>query len=51
MGHKNITMTERYSHLTPDHKKMAIQSMAKVFSNIGKTSKKKAAGKRTKPLS
>ena len=32
LGHKNLTMTERYSHLIPDTKRQAV----KVLGNIGK---------------
>jgi integrase len=35
MGHKSIAMTERYSHLIPDHKKSAVNRMAKIFSETG----------------
>jgi integrase len=28
MGHKSIAMTERYSHLSPDHKKDAVNGLA-----------------------
>jgi integrase len=28
MGHKSIAMSERYSHLSPDHKKDAINAIA-----------------------
>lgn len=31
MGHKSIAMSERYSHLSPDHKKDAIISMEAAF--------------------
>jgi integrase len=27
MGHKSITMSERYAHLSPDHKKEAVKNM------------------------
>jgi len=27
LGHKTVTMTERYSHLTPEHKRMAVESL------------------------
>lgn len=27
MGHKNINMTKRYSHPTPEHKKQAIERL------------------------
>jgi integrase len=31
MGHKSIAMSERYSHLSPDHKKQAISSLENVI--------------------
>ena len=27
MGHKSLSMTKRYSHPTPDHKKHAVESL------------------------
>jgi integrase len=35
MGHKSISMSERYSHLSPDHKKDAVSGIEKAF-NGGK---------------
>jgi integrase len=35
MGHKSIAMSERYSHLSPDHKKDAVMGLEAVF-NKGK---------------
>jgi len=32
MGHKDLTMTKRYSHPTPEHKKQAIESL--IFNNL-----------------
>ena len=32
MGHKSIAMSERYAHLSPDHKKDAVNSMSSIFS-------------------
>ncbi len=32
MGHKTIAMTLRYSHLSPDHKRKAIQALESRFS-------------------
>jgi hypothetical protein len=29
MGHKSIAMSERYSHLSPDHKKEAVLNLEK----------------------
>jgi integrase len=31
MGHKSIAMSERYSHLSPDHKKQAVMDMEQAF--------------------
>jgi integrase len=31
LGHKSLAMTQRYSHLSPDHKKDAIQSIERLF--------------------
>ena len=31
MGHKTLTMTERYAHLIPDHKNKAVRDMAETF--------------------
>jgi integrase len=31
MGHKSIAMSERYSHLSPDHKKDAVSALEKSF--------------------
>ena len=31
MGHKTLTMTERYAHLIPDHKNQAVEDMADIF--------------------
>jgi len=30
MGHKDIKMTMRYSHLAPEHKKAAVEMISKV---------------------
>jgi hypothetical protein len=32
MGHKTITMTLRYSHLSPDHKRKAMEVLESQFS-------------------
>jgi site-specific recombinase XerD len=32
MGHKNILMTMRYAHLSPDHKRMAMETLESRFS-------------------
>jgi integrase len=31
MGHKSISMTERYAHLSPDHKKDAVNGLAETL--------------------
>ena len=31
MGHKDITMTLRYSHLSPNHKQRAVDTLAERF--------------------
>jgi integrase len=31
MGHKTLSMTQRYSHLSPDHKKEAIKGIERLF--------------------
>jgi len=35
MGHKSITMTMRYAHLSPTHRLEAIQSLDKNLTNPG----------------
>ena len=32
LGHKDISMTMRYAHLAPDHKRNAMENLGKVFS-------------------
>ena len=39
MGHKSISMSERYAHLSPDHKKQAVMGLERAFS--GKVLNKK----------
>jgi integrase len=34
MGHKDIKMTMRYSHPTPEHKKKAVKILDRVTSNL-----------------
>ena len=34
MGHKSLNMTLRYSHLSPNHKRRAIENLGKFMSNI-----------------
>jgi len=31
MGHKSLAISERYSHLSPDHKKHAVNSLNAFF--------------------
>ena len=40
MGHKSIEMTLRYSHLSPDHKKRAVEILGnRIITNIAQTPK------------
>ena len=32
LGHKDLTMTKRYSHLSPEHKSKAVNILYKVLS-------------------
>lgn len=41
MGHKSISMSERYSHLSPDHKKQAIVNLENVIKKNKKILKRK----------
>ena len=34
LGHKSLEMTLRYSHLSPDHKKRAVDNLVKQMDNI-----------------
>jgi integrase len=34
LGHQSLAMTERYSHLTPDHKKQAVEDIEKLFNSV-----------------
>jgi integrase len=43
MGHKSIVMSERYAHLSPDHKKDAVNSMSAIFSKASNQGKKPSA--------
>lgn len=36
LGHKTLTMTSRYAHLTPDHKKEAVKRLEQAFTQNGK---------------
>lgn len=40
LGHKSMTMTERYSHLTPDHKRRAILALESGFQERDEAMKK-----------
>jgi integrase len=40
MGHKSIAMSERYAHLSPDHKKDAVTAMFNMFNVSGKQKKR-----------
>ena len=31
LGHKTATMTERYSHLTPEHKRKAVEMLSACY--------------------
>ncbi len=35
MGHKTLAMTERYSHLMPDNKRNAVNTLADVLTTKG----------------
>ena len=35
LGHKSMQMTMRYSHLTADHKKQAVELLSRRFDTIG----------------
>jgi len=37
LGHKSTTMTERYSHLIPDHKRRAAAKLEDIFNGNGKS--------------
>lgn len=39
MGHKSIAMSERYAHLSPDHKKDAVNGLESVLNGQGKVVK------------
>jgi integrase len=51
LGHSSIQVTQRYAHLSPKYKKMAVEQLSKVFSqidtsidNLGLSSEKYNAG-------
>jgi integrase len=51
MGHKTIAMTQRYSHLCPDHKRQATEQISAVFSNtITPLQPQKEKARETEPL-
>ena len=39
MGHKSISMSERYAHLSPDHKKEAVNGLEIALNGHGKVAK------------
>ena len=43
LGHKTATMTERYSHLTPEHKRKAVEMLPDWGGNDGHKSDTKEA--------
>ena len=43
MGHKSIEMTERYSHLMPDHKRKAVKAIAKALQTSKKAKEERSA--------
>jgi len=45
MGHRSISMSERYSHLSPDHKKDAVNGIEAAFNGKGKVVKIGKKGK------
>lgn len=48
LGHQNLAMTERYSHLTPDHKRDAVEVIEKIFSEKNYIPQNKKANKNEK---
>jgi integrase len=47
MGHKSISMSERYAHLSPDHKKDAVNGLAAALKkHKGNVAEIKAEGKK-----
>ena len=45
MGHKDIKMTMRYSHPTPEHKKKAVEILESTHTNFHTTGKKEKTAK------
>lgn len=43
MGHKSLKMTERYSHLMPDHKRKAVKAIAKALQTSKKAEEERQA--------
>lgn len=43
MGHQSLAMTERYSHLSPDHKKQAVEGIENYFATAEKSEEEHAA--------
>jgi len=46
MGHQSLAMTERYSHLSPDHKKQAIEGIENYFAAAETSEEEHAAEER-----
>ena len=41
MGHKSISMSERYAHLSPDHKRDAVNGLEAALNGEGEAAKEK----------
>jgi integrase len=39
LGHKSVSMTKRYAHLSPDHKRRAVELLEKSFSQKAEKAK------------
>lgn len=50
MGHKSIKMTLRYAHLSPDHKKRAVDILGKRMDTIWTPEAKEQEVPKTAPL-
>ena len=51
LGHQTLAMTERYSHLIPDHKRRAVEGIEEVFKNSVKTEEEPKEEPRRSPRS